>query len=105
MNGSQPRRRSMKPLLFAVAGLLVLAAIVLGIQQVLYLRWAHSSFENYYSFRGCASLVSRGSDFGICKLPNGQTEKIVLYQGRWFLDGDLPQCLINIGSTCLIDTP
>lgn len=64
--------------------------IILGVYQVLMLNKAHSTFENYYSFRGCATLLERTDDYGVCQLINGQTIKIVKYQNRWFLDGDLP---------------
>lgn len=71
--------------------ILALAAIFFfGISQILYLRQAHSSFENYYAFRGCTVLLQRTNDFGICKTNTGQTIKIVNYQGKWYLDGDLP---------------
>ena len=63
---------------------------IFGIYQVLYLRKAHSTFENYYVFRGCRQLLERSEDYGICKISSGQTIKIVKYQGKWYLDGDLP---------------
>jgi len=70
-----------------VAGVLVL---VFGVYQVLYLRKAHSTFENYYAFRGCTQLLERTADYGLCRTASGQMIKIVKYQGKWFLDGDLP---------------
>ncbi len=73
--------------------LALLAAIVLAalaFWQVQSLKKAHSSFENYYAFRGCTDIIERTDTYGICKTRTGQTIKIVLYQGRWFLDGDLP---------------
>ncbi len=74
--------------------LTILVLIVLGIfvWQYLALKKAHSTFENYYAFRGCVSLVSRTSDSGTCKLASGQTIKIVQFNGKWYLDGDLPAC-------------
>lgn len=63
---------------------------IFGISQVLYLRKAHSTFENYYAFRGCVQLLEKTLDYGTCKLKNGQTIKIVKFDNRWFLDGDLP---------------
>jgi hypothetical protein len=51
---------------------------------------AHESFDNYYHFRGCVQLLEKTDTYGICKTSSGQTIKIVQYQGRWFLDGDLP---------------
>jgi hypothetical protein len=75
-------------IVFLVIGLL----FVLSVQYVSYLRKAHSTFENYYAFRGCVQLLDRTSDYGICKTGSGQTIKIVKYQDRWYLDGDLPVC-------------
>ena len=51
---------------------------------------AHTTFAKYYAFRGCTSLVEKTDTAGICALANGQTIKMVLYQGNWYLDGDLP---------------
>lgn len=57
-----------------------------------YLRKAHSSFENYYKFRGCIELLSKTKDSGVCKLNSGKTIKLVKFNNRWYLDGDLPVC-------------
>ena len=58
---------------------------------------AHSTFENYYAFRGCAQLLNKTDDYGICKTDSGQIIKIVKYQNKWYLDGDLPwACLDSI---------
>ena len=68
-----------------------LAVIVsFGVYQVFYLKKAHSTFDDYYKFRDCQSLISKSADSGICKLKDGATIKIVNYQGKWYLDGDLP---------------
>jgi len=70
-----------------ITGILI---FVFGIYQILYLQKAHSTFENYYAFRGCTQLLEKSPDYGICKLHSGDTIKIVKFQDRWFLDGDLP---------------
>ena len=70
--------------------LLIALFIVFGIYQVLFLRNAHSTFENYYTFRGCAQLIQKTQNYGLCKLNSGEIIKIVKYQGAWYLDGDLP---------------
>lgn len=70
-----------------LAGVLVL---FFGIYQTLYLKKVHSTFDNYYVFRGCVQLVEKTQDYGECKLNNGQTIKIVEFKNRWYLDGDLP---------------
>lgn len=69
-----------------------LIGIIFGIAiyWVHYLNVAHSSFENYYKFRGCAELVERTDSYATCKLSSGKVIKIVKYDNRWFLDGDLP---------------
>ena len=61
-----------------------------GVDWIFILRKAHSTFENYYAFRGCTELVSKTDAAGYCKTASGQTIKIVKFQGKWFLDGDLP---------------
>lgn len=64
-----------------------------------YLRLAHSTFENYYVFRGCTTLIEKTQTAGTCKTANGATVKMVEYNGKWYLDGDLPYwCL---GKICL----
>ena len=70
--------------------LVLVTALIFGIYQFLYLRKAHSTFENYYAFRGCQQLLKRTADYGLCKVGSGQTIKIVKFQGKWYLDGDLP---------------
>ena len=78
--------------------LIALAVIFVGfgVYWVLYLQKAHSSFDNYYSFRGCRTLVEKTDTYGICKLQDGSNIKIVLYQGKWFLDGDLPNGFLSL---------
>lgn len=61
-----------------------------------YLHKAHSSFENYYKFRGCVQLLQRTDTYGICKINSGETIKLVKYQNKWYLDGDLPVCTFNL---------
>ena len=68
----------------------VLIIVVIGINQVFVLRKAHSTFEDYYAFRGCVQLLERTADYGTCKIASGQVIKIVKYQNKWYLDGDLP---------------
>jgi hypothetical protein len=70
--------------------LLGVLIVVFGLYQVLFLQKAHSTFENYYAFRGCVQLLQKTPEYGICKTNTGQTIKIVKFQGRWYLDGDLP---------------
>ncbi len=69
---------------------IILAAI--AINWILILQKAHSTFENYYVFRGCTRLVKRTNTYGLCQLSSGQTIKLVKFENKWFLDGDLPIC-------------
>ena len=61
-----------------------------------YLRTAHSTFENYYNFRGCVQLVQKTDSYATCKLASGKIIKIIKYNNRWYLDGDLPSCWMGI---------
>lgn len=61
-----------------------------------YLREAHRTFENYYAFRGCVQLVEKTDTYATCKLTSGKIIKIVKYNNRWYLDGDLPICWMGI---------
>ena len=85
-----------KKIVVAVVVVVVLAFVFM-LSQWLYLRKAHSTFENYYAFRGCSELLDRTDSYGICKTNSGQTIKIVKFDGKWYLDGDLPwACLGKI---------
>jgi hypothetical protein len=79
----------------ALAAIVILVA--LGLWQVATLRTAHSSFANYASFRGCSQITSETSTSGTCTLPNGQSITMVQYEGKWYLEGDLPRC---VGTFC-----
>ena len=75
---------------YIFSGVIAVMLVVTGVWYVLYLQKAHSTFENYYAFRGCVRLIERTDTYGTCSLADGTIIKIVLYQGKWFLDGDLP---------------
>lgn len=76
----------MKKIIF----LLGIAFIIFCVYQALYLKKAHSTFENYYTFRGCTQLFEKTAEYGTCKINSGETIKIVKFQDKWYLDGDLP---------------
>lgn len=78
-----------RQLVYLVFGVFIIC-VIFGVYQVLYLQKAHSTFENYYIFRGCVQLVTKTENYGICKLASGKTIKIVKFDNRWFLEGDLP---------------
>lgn len=77
--------------------LIILAAIVFifGIYQFFMLRKAHSTFENYYSFRGCVELLEKTDVYATCKLKSGKIIKLIKFQNKWYLDGDLPHPGLN----------
>jgi hypothetical protein len=88
--------------------ILIAAVVILGALftwQVLYLQKAHSTFDNYAAFRGCEQITSETATSGTCALSSGQSITIVKFDNRWFLQGDLPVCMIQIGSHCLINQP
>ena len=70
--------------------IVAVAAFIFFMNQFLYLQKVHSTFENYYAFRGCVQLLSKTDSYGLCKTSSGEIIKIVKFQGKWYLDGDLP---------------
>ncbi len=76
--------------------LTVLILVTFAIHEAIVVDKAHQTFENYYGFRGCTQLISRTADSGTCKTSSGQTVKIVKFNNKWYLDGDLPFCWHNI---------
>ena len=81
--------RKYKNLILAIISLAIVM-IILGAYQTIMLAKAHSTFDNYYTFRGCVKLLDRTDDYGVCQTAAGETVKIVKFDNRWFLDGDLP---------------
>lgn len=79
--------------LSAICALVILFA--LAINQVVTVQKAHSTFSNYYEFRGCTQLLTKTNSSATCKLSDGKVIKLVLFNGRWYLDGDLPTCWGN----------
>lgn len=82
--------------LLTVSAIVLVLIVVFALQQARQLSKAHSTFENYYAFRGCRKLLKRTDAYGICKTGNGQAIKIVKFNGKWYLDGDLPVCFLHI---------
>ena len=76
--------------IIGVIATLVFLGIALFLYQSHKLNIAHSTFENYYAFRGCVQLVDRTDTYGDCKLADGRVIKLVLINGKWYLDGDGP---------------
>ena len=77
-------------IVIVIAAIIIVIILAFGIGYWLYLRKAHSTFENYYAFRGCVQLISTTTDSGTCRTSSGQVIKIVEYQDKWYLSGDLP---------------
>lgn len=74
--------------------ILILFAVGAGlvVRQGVYVTRAHQTFENYYAFRGCTKLLTKTDNAATCVTGSGQTVKIVKYDNKWYLDGDLPVC-------------
>jgi hypothetical protein len=70
--------------------ILIVAAGGLVLEQFLFLQKAHSTFDNYYTFRGCTQLLSTTTNSGVCKTLSGDTITIVEINGKWYLQGDGP---------------
>ncbi|HWY78733.1 MAG TPA: DUF5808 domain-containing protein [Candidatus Sulfotelmatobacter sp.] len=84
-----------KNVLIGLAILIILFSIFV-VKQIQEVDTAHSTFKNYYAFRGCVQLLKKTDAYGLCKVANGQIIKIVKFNGKWYLDGDLPMCFSNI---------
>jgi hypothetical protein len=69
---------------------IVVLIVIVGTYQFFNLKKAHSSFENYYIFRGCVQLLEKTDTYGTCKSSSGQTIKIVEIRNKWYLAGDGP---------------
>lgn len=80
---------SKKPLILSIIGILVIL-VLFGAFWRHKLAVAHSTFDDYYAFRGCTQLVERTDAYGICKTADGSTVKIVAINGKWYLEGDGP---------------
>ena len=87
--------KTSKKTLFIGFVLIAAAVIVVFVSQFFILQKAHSTFDNYYAFRGCVKLIERTDTYGICQLSSGKTIKIVLFNDKWYLDGDLPYPGLN----------
>ena len=65
---------------------------VIGLRYLLYIRDVHTTFEKYYQFRGCVKLLDKTDNYGDCQLVDGTKIKLVKFNNKWYLDGDLPVC-------------
>lgn len=85
----------MKNLVVIIVLIIPVALGYVAINQFIKVRKAHSTFENYYAFRGCMQLIKRTDTYGLCKIGDGETIKIVKFNEKWYLQNDLPLCINN----------
>ena len=78
-----------------LGSLVIILGGILFVSQFLYVEKAHSTFDNYYAFRGCTKLIDRTATSADCEIGSGETIRIVQDHGGWYLDGDLPACWFN----------
>lgn len=76
--------------LWALIAAVLIAGGVFAAYQVYATNLAHTTFERYYAFRGCTELVDKTDTYAHCKVAGGETIKLVLIDGKWYLDGDGP---------------
>ena len=75
---------------FAVVVVVIIVIVILGATQFFEVRKAHSSFDDYYAFRGCVQLLQKTDIYGICKTKSGAITEIVEINNKWYLKGDGP---------------
>jgi hypothetical protein len=81
-----------KILVVSLAISIIFVLLIFGfvIYQAITTYQAHGTFDGYCKWRHL-EVVNQSSDFGYCKdAISGQVFKMVLVDGRWYLDGDLP---------------
>ena len=81
-----------KIMIGVVAGMIVAALSVLVVAQIIKVTEAHRTLENYSAFRGCVEQLQKADDWATCRLATGAIIKMVMVNGKWYLDGDLPVC-------------
>ncbi|MDE1848871.1 MAG: hypothetical protein KGH55_02470 [Nanoarchaeota archaeon] len=74
---------------FVISIILFVSVSSLSIYQIITTYEAHAALEGYCHWRGL-QVVNQSETFGYCKDSSGETYKIVLFDGRWYLNGDLP---------------
>ncbi len=89
-------RNKYRKMLIVFIALLLLIVASISIYWLLVLQKAHSTFNDYYDFRGCVKLIGKKSSYGTCELNSGKVIKIVKYQNKWYVDGDLPTGFLSL---------
>lgn len=75
-----------------ILAVLIVLFVALAVWQFFVLRAAHRSFADYAAFRGCTTVTGRSASSGTCTIADGRSITIVKFDGRWYLQGDLPFC-------------
>ena len=76
-------------LLYTIGAIVILLSAFVYF-QIRTIQKAHETFDGYCKWRGL-EVVSKSDTFGYCKdAKNGKEFKIVLFNNKWYLDGDLP---------------
>jgi hypothetical protein len=79
-----------KKLIFASCILISIIFAGFIFYQVITTYKAHETFEGYCKWRGLVP-INKSADYGWCKNEiSGETYKMVLFNNRWYLEGDLP---------------
>lgn len=75
--------------LVVVIAVFVLSSLFVA-YELITTQTAHNTFDGYCKWRGL-TVESKADNYGYCKDPKtNESFKIVLYEGKWYLDGDLP---------------
>jgi hypothetical protein len=77
-------------ILWAVVIFLALIGGIFFVFENHRLNVAHSTFENYYAFRGCSELVEKTDTSARCKLSDSSVITLVKINDKWYLEGDGP---------------
>ena len=79
-----------KKLLFFSLVAVVAIFLIWFIYQAITTTKAHQTFESYCKWRGL-EIENKSDSYGYCKdQKTGKEYKMVLFNGKWYLDGDLP---------------
>jgi hypothetical protein len=82
-------KKSWRIFLGILAFLVFLLFVSCLIYQIVTTRKAHQTFEGYCHWRGL-EVVNKSADYGFCADKYGNEFKIVSFNGKWYLNGDLP---------------
>jgi hypothetical protein len=73
-----------------IVGALIILLGIFAFIQIKTIQKAHEAFDGYCKWRGL-EIVSKSDNFGYCRdAKSGKEFKMILFDGKWYLDGDLP---------------